>query len=339
MTFLVSRNRVRAQSRWGHRAAIGGVLGLLLGPAHPVFAQEMPAAEPPAAEEEPAVPSAESAIFKEAKERFVQGVALAKAGNCEGAIAELKASYQLVERTNTLFNIAQCHEELFQYNLAIAAYERFLRMAKEDEPDRGRVEATIKSLRNLLGTLVIESNREAEVWLGDRKIGTAPGDILIPGGRHEVELRAEGYLPSRQEVVIAGRERVSLSYTLIVAQKKITITKIKNRGLNPVYFWGGTAATGAVLLGGTYFGVRAKIEDSAARDIDPRLPRDVQIDDIQSFSNIADILFFTAGAFAVGTTVTYFLTDWHSGTGRKERLSIVPTVGSNHVGVSLGGTL
>ncbi len=298
-------------------------------------------ATPDGATPESSVPEVEAPVdpkFAEAKERFLQGVKLAKAGNCEGAIAELKASYDLVARTNTLFNIAQCHEELFQYNLAIAAYDRFLEVAEDDEQDRARVEATIRSLRNLLGTLVIKSNVKAEVWLGDRKIGGAPGKILIPGGRHEVELRAEGYLATRKEVVIAGREEVELNYNLIIAQKKITITKIENRGLDPSYFWGGVTATGLVSLGGVYFGVRAKLEDSAARDIYPRLPRDEEQDDIKTLANVADILFLTAGAFAVGTTVTYFLTDWDI-SEESQSLSLVPTLGPNSIGLSFGGRL
>lgn len=308
------------------------------------LAQEVPTAEQPDAKPVPQTPESppEQAPvdpkFEEAKERFLQGVALAKAGNCEGAIAELKTSYELVARTNTLFNIAQCHEELFQYNLAIAAYERFLEVAESDEPDRARVESTIRSLKNLLGTLVIQSNVAAEVWLGDRKIGSAPGEILIPGGRHEVELRAEGYLATRQEVVIAGREKLELDYNLIIAQKSVTITKIKSRGLAPAYFWGGVTATGLVTFGGVYFGVRAKLEDSAARDIDPRLPRDGEQDDIETLANVADILFLTAGAFAVGTTVTYFLTDWKP-SKESEGLSLRPTLGPTSIGLSFGGSL
>ncbi len=303
-----------------------------MGLLTPAYAQEMPIPVDP-------TPSTEDPEKAEAKQRFLQGVALAKAGNCEGAISELRASYAIVARTNTLFNIAHCHEELFQYTLAIEAYEKFLKIAEAQDPDRARVEATIRSLRNLLGTLQIQSNVPAEVWLGDRKIGQAPGEVLIPGGRHVVELRADGYLASREEVEIAGRESVALDFTLIVAQKKVTITKIKSRGIEPIYFWGGTIVTGAVLAGGVFFGLRAKLEDGSARDIDPRLPRDQEQDDIENLANIADVLFIGAGALAVGTTVTFFLTDWGSSERGKEKLSLRPQVGVNRWVLSLEGTL
>lgn len=41
--------------------------------------------------------------------------------------------------------------------------------------------ATLESLRGLLGTIHVEVNTEAEVWLGDRIVGTAPGDVLVRG--------------------------------------------------------------------------------------------------------------------------------------------------------------
>lgn len=291
-------------------------------------------AEPTEVPTEPVDPK-----FAEAKQRFLQGVALAKAGNCEGAISELRASYAIVARTNTLFNIAHCHEELFQYTLAIEAYEKFLEIAEPGDPDTVRVEATISSLRSLLGTLNITSNIPAEVWIGDRKIGSAPGELLVPGGRHVVELRADGYLAARQEVDIAGRKSLALDFTLIVAQKKVTITKIKSRGLPPIYFWSGTAATGLAFAGGLYFGLRAKLEDTSARSIDPRLPRDTERDDIETLANVADVFFIGAGVFAVGTTVTYFLTDWKKGDAAEAPLRVQPTIGPNAWGISLEGRL
>ena len=152
----------------------------------PVADVETPPADapPPEAEVEPERDPA----MEEAVSRFRQGLALARAGNCEGAIAELQASVRIVERPNTLFNIARCQEELFRYDLAVAAYERYMAIAPADAPDREAVQATMRQLRNLLGTIVIRSNVPAAVWIGDRQVGEAPGEVLVPGGRHAVEL-------------------------------------------------------------------------------------------------------------------------------------------------------
>src|SRR5690349_10052634 len=125
-------------------------------------------AQPPEASEAEEAPDPR---VEEARERFRQGLALAEAGNCSGAIAEFNASLAIVPRANTLFNIARCQETLNRYDLAIRAYEQYLALAPPDDPDRASVDATMRQLRNLLGTIHVASNVSAEVWLEDRVVG------------------------------------------------------------------------------------------------------------------------------------------------------------------------
>ena len=80
------------------------------------------------------------ALEAEARQRFLQGLALARAGDCRGALAELERSYTLVSRPNTLFNMAQCQEQLFRYDLAVRDYERYLEMAPADAEDRAAMD-------------------------------------------------------------------------------------------------------------------------------------------------------------------------------------------------------
>src|SRR5690606_8125439 len=108
------------------------------------LAQDPPGSETPAEPEDPAT--------EEAREHFRRGLGLARAGDCQGAIAELEASFRLVARPNTLFNLAQCEERLHRYDRAIARYEEYLRVAPADADDRVAVEDTLASLRELLGT-------------------------------------------------------------------------------------------------------------------------------------------------------------------------------------------
>ena len=61
-------------------------------------------------------------------------------------------------RPNTLYNIARCQEQLNRYDLAIRYYEQYLSVAPPDAEDRPTVEATMRSLRNLLGVIVVTSN-------------------------------------------------------------------------------------------------------------------------------------------------------------------------------------
>lgn len=285
------------------------------------------------------------AAREEARQRFEQGIALAQAGNCEAAIAELTASFEIVRRPNTLYNIAQCRETLAQYDLAIQAYQQYLDIAPPDDPERSAVEATIRTMGNLLGTLVITSNVPAEVWLGERRIGQAPGEIRVPGGSHVVELRADSHLPARQSVEIAGRQTVTLAFDLERSEERVehTVTRVETRveerGLDPTFFWVGVGLTAATALAGTGFGVRTLLLRSDAEDIDPRLPRDDEADSIQTSALLADILFASAGALAIGTVVLYFLTDWDEEEAPEVgRITIAGTPLPGGGALTLGGT-
>ncbi len=112
---------------------------------------------------------------------------------CSIVAAVLAAvSYALVPRPNTLYNIAQCQERLNRYDLAILYYEQYLNLAPADAEDRPTVEASMRALRNLLGIIVVASNVAAEVWVGGRVVGVAPGEVPIPGGRHPGSVAGTG---------------------------------------------------------------------------------------------------------------------------------------------------
>lgn len=261
--------------------------------------------------------SEEEARIAEARDRFAAGVALARAGNCQGALAELRASLSLVERPNTLFNAARCYEELFRYDLAVATYERYLEVAEPEATDRAAVEATMRSLRNLLGVIVLRANVPAQVWIGDRVVGEAPGEVLVPGGRHALELRAEGHLPERREVEVAGRQRVELELTLERAE--MNVTNVDNRqvlvedgGAPPALFWSGVVATGVAAVVAGAFGGATLAARGRTRDLSPydRAGIAEGNDRVRRSALLADVFLGVTGALAVTTLVLYFLTDF-----------------------------
>ncbi|RZO58405.1 MAG: PEGA domain-containing protein [Sandaracinaceae bacterium] len=283
---------------------------LLLFASSPAFAQEAEAEVQAEGEaEESEADPEEEARFAEARDRFRQGVALARAGNCRGALAELQASLEILPRPNTLYNIATCQEELHRYDLAVDAYAAYLEMASEDEPDRPAVEATMRTLRMLLGTIHIETNTAAEVWLDDRVVGEAPGDVLVPGGSHVIELRAEGHLPERREVQVAAQRTVSLEVTLSTAEENVVFnTTIERPPIPAPVFWGGVALTFVTAAIGAYFGVQALQIRETELSRDPRLPPN--LDAIEESAIIADAFFIGATIFGAATVVLAFLTDF-----------------------------
>lgn len=307
---------------------------------------------PPAAP--PPTDAATAEATAEAKTRFERGLALAKEGNCGAAVVELEASFALVARPNTLYNIAQCQEQLFRYDLAVAAYERFLREAPADDPDRVGVETAMRTLRNLLGTIDVASNTEADVWLGDRIVGRAPGKVLVPGGSHALELRADGWIPARKQVVVAGQQTVAVTIELEKAEQTIQttvenryeVTKIeKDRGISPVFFFVGAGAAVACGVAGAIFGFGALSEKSEAEDVDPRLSRAGYVSAIEDKATTADIFFISAGVLAAGSVVLYFLTDWEgepeaqAAARAKPKFHAAPWVSDRAAGLTVGGAL
>ncbi len=58
----------------------------------------------------------------EARERFRQGLMLARSGNCAGALAELNASLAIVERANTLLPLIHISEPTRQAETSYAVF-------------------------------------------------------------------------------------------------------------------------------------------------------------------------------------------------------------------------
>ena len=296
--------------------------------------------------------------LEEAVERFRRGLTLARAGNCVGALAELEASRALVERPNTLYNIARCQEELFRYDLAVQAYERYLVIADADAPDRAAVESTMRQLRNLLGTIVVASNVEAAVWIGDRQVGVAPGEVLVPGGRHSLELRAEGYLPARREVEVVSRRRAEGDITLESAEVNITNQNITNENVTntnvnvtedggaPVgVFAAAAVATGVsvIVAAGFSFRVLSLRSDGDELPATDLAGRTAQNERIANKATLADVFWGVSAGLAVTTTVLAFLTDWdgdehEEGTTTERTVSVRPVAAPSSAGLSVAGT-
>lgn len=315
------------------------IASVALASAGAVQAQDTPT-EPPsdgAAQPDP------DPRFEEARARFVRGIGLAEAGNCPGAIAEFNASLALLPRANTLFNIARCQETLHRYDLAVEAFERYLDIASPDDADRATVEATMRQLQNLLGTLHVASNVEAEVWLQDRVVGVAPGDVLVPGGRHVLELRAPGRLPERREVEVSAQGETSVAFELQAAETNVT-TNVRNVSYEApplpaaltVTMIGVAVGTAAV---GAGFGIDAMVQSDQVRAMDGRLPRDLSA--ISDAALYADILYVAGGLLGATALVMAFLTDWGDGDGQEEEASasprVVPLAGPLSVGLRVEG--
>lgn len=305
--------------------------------AAPVDAAPVDAAAPSGPVTAPATPPPprhDPEELARAKQHFKQGRAFADTGNCRGAIVEFQAAFDLVPRPSALYNIAQCQERMFRYDLAIEYYERFLQLAGEDDPDRQAVLTAIRLLRGLLATVQVQSTVPAEVWVGDRLAGEAPGTLLVPGGTYTVELRAKGYEPERREITVIGQQQLSVAFEMRALSTY--------EGLDPLYFYGTAGVSLALVAVGGVLGLHAVTDRGTADDRDAELNTRQTIQDIRDKQQLADIFFGAAGVVAVGATVLYFMTDWDDGeqqdsSGASARLQ--PVIGPGSAGLILRGSL
>lgn len=270
-------------------------------------AQEAPPPEEPPPEQPP--PPEEPSVVQ-ARERLERGEELFAHGDYDGALAEYESAYQIIGEHPTrymmLYNIARAHERRFRYDLALQYYRRYLDEGGERAPRREAVLGTLETLEGLLSTIHVRVNvEEAEVWREDRQVGVAPGDVLVPGGRHALEVRAAGYETARREVQIAARAEETLFVELRPLAEEY-------RGFDPAIFFGVVAGAGASLVAGAVVGLYAVVRRGELLEMSERMREDRR-DEMRAITITADVLMFGVTGLLLGAAlVIAFLTDWRS---------------------------
>ncbi|MEM1414554.1 MAG: tetratricopeptide repeat protein [Myxococcota bacterium] len=297
---------------------------------------------PAAAQEAPEDPRADATLV-EAQERLERGQALFDEENYDAALAEFQAAEVLLAEHPALYlvlyNIGKTYEVLFRYDQAMTYYRRYLAEGGAEQEDAPEVRAKIQLLEGLLGTIRIAVNLSAyEVWIDDQLVGENKTEVLVPGGNHLVEIRAEGHNPEQQEVQVPARATRELSFEL----------EEQFEGLPPGYFWASAGlAVAAVAVGGV-FGVRALTERNDYDDCVSQSASDLACNGAEVQESIgdnarnADIMFGVGGLFAVGAVVFAVFTEWGGdGDGDAEpdatEVRLVPAGSPSSAGLVLEG--
>ena len=260
----------------------------------------------------PAQPSADSS-YEQAHAVLARAEALFKAENYDAALGEFSRAYELLEGSKeqvlVLNNLAVCHERMFRYDMALHYYERYLAEGPaEDEADRREVAAAVRTLRGLLATLRIASDVPAEVWVDDRPFGHAPAEVLVPAGRHVIELRARLHETARQEVTIGARQTRRLEFVL---------PRLSDyRGLAPAYFVSSASIAAALLVTAGVLGVRTlTLSDAgtehAALAMHMRTPElEREEERVRDWALGTDLVLGGAVLFGATSLLLFFLTEW-----------------------------
>ena len=284
----------------------------------------------------------------EAREHLGRGEELYVSEDWEGALAAYQRAYELLEGHSQAhlitYNIGRCHEHLFQYGRAMRFYRQYLERAEPDAEDRVEVQAKVDLLETLLATIRIDVNiPHYEVWVDERNIGTNLLEILIPGGSHLFEIRAEGYVAAQQDITIPAQAERSLTFELEELAEEY-------RGIHQGYFWVFTSLTVVTGAVGMILGIMTLNEHdrlSNLDEIDSLTVTDDELDRVGRLALSADLLYGTAGLFAVTAIVLAFLTNWSgdqedtSGDDANDeasRVQLAPSFGPGSAGISLQGS-
>ena len=155
----------------------------------------------------PMVARADGADLEIARSHYATGTKYYNAQRYGEAVKEFIEAYRLAARADLLYNIGLSYEKLGDPGRATAYYERFLAAAPE-ATERTEIHAKLYDLSRNVGKLIVNTRApHTELWIDDIR-SDLPGDKPQPltEGRHVVEVRLAGRLPTRAEVAIgAGR--------------------------------------------------------------------------------------------------------------------------------------
>jgi hypothetical protein len=222
----------------------------------------------------------------------------------ETALAEYKNAYEILaghpKQYQVLYNIALCYERLNLYSEALACYQQYLRICSAYGKECTAVEKDIRTLQAILAKLHISVDVEAEMWVDGVLMGTAPGTVMLAGGRHTVALRAPGYESEQVEVHIPAG-----------TVQELNITMIKN-GISSTFFWGSTVLAMGAMGIGAYYGTEAVMKRNEADRNNGMLVTNKTGKQIDALSLKADLCFGIGGAFAITSVILFFITDWRT---------------------------
>lgn len=261
----------------------------------------------------------------EARERVARGEALYERGDFDSALAEFDAAYEVIgehpSRFLVLYNIGQCHERRFRYDVARTFYQRYLDEGGREYEGHAEVEATLAELEQLLSRVTVQTSaQDAALFVDGRRLGEVPGTVLVPAGVHVLSVRAPGYVPAEQSLAVpaAGELELTLDPTRLSEEF---------RGISPAYsltFAGLALAAAGVGVG---FGISARnrreaIDDQLADPLGRWEVTNASFDEIRDETLIADVLFASAGVAAVTALILGILGDWSFGGDDGEAVSV-----------------
>ena len=165
------------------------------------------------------------------------------------------------------------------------------------------------------------------------------------GGAVELQFFYNGQ--QGDEGAMVGKMKAGSIEVVLEQAQQTTVQNVQNvqnvtvedRGLEPTVFWGGVGVTAGVAVVGFGLAGRAMALRNDADALDPldAPGRREARDDVHRASVVADVLFGTAGALAVGTVVIGLMTDFGDEGASASTVVVMPFRMQDGVGLSATG--
>lgn len=194
-------------------AALLAGLGLLL--ASTGLAQTAAPARAPAA------PSA--AAKAEASERFDRGLRLFEQGDKASALAEFKRANDLIPNPLVVYNMGLVYAAMERPVEAVASLDAFLAQATAAQRNQRRNAQQVRAEQaTRIAYILVKTEVPATVDVDGIEVGHTPMAEPIPvaSGAHVVGAQAQGYLPTRKAVTLAGQITETVLLSLVPAASR-----------------------------------------------------------------------------------------------------------------------
>jgi len=163
-----------------------------------------------------------------AREEFNQGVAFFQSADYQRALDAFQEAYRLAPHASVRLNIANCYQQLDRPVEALFHFEHYL--AEADHPtaaQRREIETTIRELRSRIGTLTFQVSPDgATITIDgtDQRRAPVSEPVRVVQGRHQIEIRLDGYRTETQTVEVAGGGDARVAIRLSRAEAVATTT-------------------------------------------------------------------------------------------------------------------
>jgi tetratricopeptide (TPR) repeat protein len=281
---------------------------------------------------------------KLAKKHYRQGQTHYKLGRFPEALKSFSKAYEYLEHPAFLFNIAQCHRQLKNYERAVFFYEGYLR-DKPDAPNRALVEELIADTQGSLNKqkklAAAAARKKAQAEEAARKAAAAKDEAA----REEAAAKEEADALARKEA--EGESREAQAVPASTSSGGVSATGALARSA-AVPGWGqiasGRSGTGYAFLGAAVVGVGAVVysqmqatqADSFISQAGP-LERKTMFNQAQQYNQYRMVAIGVLGAIWAGSAAEAYLGARRGGPRPARPLTVAPMATPDGGGLILTG--